>query len=136
MLKNNSRQLSVTFITLLVLSITIWNIFRIVSSIRNWSFLIIFDGKPYYILTTGIFWAITALILLYIIYARSRFTQVFANLTGVSYFGWFWFDRLLVQLSPAPNSIFSLLFSGSLLICYLVIINFPGWKTIYLKEQQ
>ncbi len=126
---------SVTFITSFVLSITIWNVFRIFSTLLNWQFLIKVDGKPYYVLGTGILWSIIGLLLFSAIAYRIKHAQLFADLAGCIYFGWYWCDRLLVQLLPSPNSIFSLLFSSALLVIFLVMVNIPASKAFFLKEQ-
>lgn len=130
----NNQPTSVTFITLFVLSITIWNIFRIISTVKNWQVLISYGGNPFYILGSGIIWVISGLFLFFSIFTRNSYSRLFANLTGCAYFGWYWYDRILVQLFPAPNSVFSIFFSGTLLTIFLITINIPASKAFFLKE--
>jgi hypothetical protein len=117
-----------------VLSITAWNIIRVYSSIANWQVLSEFQANPAYILGTGLFWALAGLWIFRMIRVGHRYV-IRASLAAAGlYYLWYWCDRLFVQASPAPNVLFSAVFSTVLLAIFSIILYIPATKAFFNKE--
>ncbi len=113
------RPFRVTILTVFVLCITSWNAIRAYSAIANWDILREFGAPPAYIMTTGLIWSVTGLGLMYTLWVGKRLA-FFGSLTVTGlYVAWYWFDRLVMQPSPAPNLGFSMVVSGLLAAIFL-----------------
>ena len=132
--KNLARPPSVTILTVLVLLITSWYAIRITSAIVNWQVLIEFGAIPAYILGTGIFWTVAGLWLLIIFWRGKSYSAPAGTAAAACHFLWYWFDRLIVQLSPAPNVMFSMVFSSLVLAAFIITLNLPASKSFFNKE--
>lgn len=114
-----ARFNSVTFPLLIVLSITIWNVIRIYSSINNWSILIKYGANPCYILGSGLIWSLTGIFSLFFLGTRRNHYRILGSMIGIAYFIWYWFDRLVIQITADVSVIYSLIFTLALLGLYL-----------------
>ena len=132
--KNLARPTSVTILTVLVLLITSWYAIRIYSAIVNWQVLIEFGAIPAYILGTGIFWTVAGLWLLIIFWRGKSYAAPAGTAAAAGHFLWYWFDRLVIQLSPAPNVMFSMVFSSLVLAAFIITLNLPASKSFFNKE--
>lgn len=132
--KNQNLPASVTILVILVLFISAWNILRAFSSIFNWSVLIEFGANAPYILGTGLVWSIIGIWLSAELIRQRSHAKLFALFAGAAYFCWYWGDRLLIQSSPAPNRIFSFVFSSVSLLIYGIILYAPAIKAYLDKE--
>lgn len=115
----SSRPLRVTILSVFVLSITSWNVIRVYSAIANWDILREFGAPPAYIMGTGLAWAAAGLWLAYALWVGKQLAFTGGLILPVLYLAWYWFDRLVMQPSPAPNLGFSLAASGLLLAIFV-----------------
>jgi hypothetical protein len=131
--ETTNRPLNVTILSVFVLCITSWNVLRSYSAIVNWDILREFGANPVYILLTGLLWSAAGLWLTYQIWTGRR--AAFRAGMGISglYFLWYWFDRLVIQPSPAPNAIFSAVVS-TVYLAY-IIISLIASKAFFDKER-
>lgn len=120
MKSDSDRPLRVTILTVFVLSITSWNAIRVYSAIVNWDILREFGAPPAYIMGTGLAWVIAGLWLAYSLWDRKRLAFFSGLALAGFYLAWYWFDRLLMQPSPAPNLVFSVAASASLLVIFML----------------
>ena len=120
--KRPTRSANVSIITLFVLCFTLWYAVRIYSSINNWQVLLEFGTGPAYILVTGLLWFSAGLCLLGLLWKRHPFTIRAGLVLAGLYTVWYWVDRLYIQVSPAPNVVFSAILSTVLLIIYSFIL--------------
>ncbi len=132
--KNQNPPANVTFLVIIVLFISAWNILRVFSAIMNWTVLLEFRANVPYILGTGLAWAIISIWLSIEMIRQRNHARLFGLFTGGAYFCWYWGDRLLIQTSPAPNITFSLIFSSVSLLLYGIILYAPAIKAYLDKE--
>ena len=125
---------SVTILTIFVLSITSWNIIRVYSAIANWQVLSEFQANPVYILATGVIWSLVGLWLFRMILKGYHYTIRASLAVAGLYYIWYWCDRLFIQSSPAPNVIFSAIFSTVLLAIFGIILIIPSTRAFFNKE--
>lgn len=126
---------NVTILAVFVLCITAWNGLRIYSTIANWQILREFGANPAYSLVIGLVWALTGLWLFRALWEGRRHALRAGLASAGLYFLWYWFDRLAIQPSPAPNLLFSVVFSTLLLITFIIILGLPASKAFFDKEQ-
>ena len=122
MRKRPNRSVNVSIITVFVLCFTFWYALRVYSSINNWQVLVEFGANPAYILATGLIWLIAGLVLLGLLWKKHPLTIRAGLMVAGLYTVWFWFDRLYIQTSPAPNGLFSAILSAILLIIFSFIL--------------
>ena len=134
MQKSSTPPVSVTIITFIVLCMTSWNAIRTYSAIVNWQILAEFKANPAYILATGLFWFITGLWLIGCIWKKVSYTFRASLAVAGLYYLWYWCDRLYIQTSPAPNVLFSAVFSTVLLVVYSIILSIPASRAFLNKE--
>jgi hypothetical protein len=132
--KNQTHPASVTILAVVVLSITFWYAIRVYSAIKNWQILTEFGAIPTYILGTGIFWILAGLWLIAIFWQRKPHAVLIGSGVAVAHFLWYWFDRLIMQPTPAPNVIFSLVGSTLGMAVFLIILNLPASRSFFNKE--
>lgn len=116
---DSDRPLRVTILTVFVLCITSWNAIRVFSAIANWDILREFGALPAYIMGAGLAWALAGLWLAYLLWAGKRPAFAAGLALAGLYFAWYWFDRLVMQPSPAPNLVFSIAASVFLLAIFV-----------------
>jgi hypothetical protein len=85
----------------------------------NWDILREFGAPTSYIIATGLAGTLAGLWLVYLLWFRKKLA--FATGLGLAglYFAWYWFDRLVMQPLPAPNFVFSIAASISLLAVFV-----------------
>lgn len=132
----DTMPFSVTILTVFVLFMTAWYCIRIYGAVLKWSTLAEFGANPVYILGSGIFWALASLGIAVCFFRRARFSRAAGSLTAIGYFLWYWFDRLVMQPSPAPNLIFSMTLSILLVSLFLILLNLPVSTSFFSKEIQ
>lgn len=120
MSKFSDRPLRVTILLVFVLCITSWSALRVYSAVAHWDTLEEFGALPVYIIFSGLLWAAAGLWLTYALRAGQRLAFAGGLTLAGLYFAWYWFDRLIMQPSPAPNLIFSIAASVLLLAIFAV----------------
>lgn len=126
---------SVTFLFFFVLSITAWGGIRLWAALVNWEILSRFRANVVYIFASGIIWFILGIILLVLIFKGNRRTLVIGPLLAALYAGWYWFDRLVMQIGPAENGIFSLIATAVFLIIFHIILFWPSSQAFFKEIQ-
>ncbi len=129
------RPLSVTIPAVIVLCISAWNAIRAGTTLLHWNTLTRFGAPSIYLLSTGIFWAIIGLFLFKALWEGTNYGFRAGLLISVLYFAWYWFDRLVVQVSPAPNFIFSLIVSVALTAYFIFSLAIPDSRDYFTKER-
>ncbi len=125
---------SVTIPAIIVLFMTAWNFIRIYSVIINWQILVEFGASPNYILATGIIWALIGLWLIVVLWQERHFAARAGSAVTGCFFLWYWVDRLTIQPSPAPNVLFSIIFSTCILATIIISLHLPALKSFFNKE--
>lgn len=125
---------SVTITSIFVLCITSWNLIRLYGVIYYWQVLSEYNARPAYILATALIWSLTGLWFLMAIWKNRTIRFGPGFLLGLSYFIWYWIDRLFIQSSPSPNTIFSAITTTSLLFFYIILLGIPTLKALITKE--
>lgn len=126
---------SVTFLFFFVLSITAWGGIRLWAALVNWEILSRFRANVVYIFATGIIWFILGVILLVLIFKGNRRTLVIGPLLALFYAGWYWFDRLVMQINPAANGIFGIIVTAVFLIIFHIILFWPSSQAFFKETQ-
>jgi hypothetical protein len=126
--------MTVTILAVFVLFITSWNGIRTYSAIVNWQVLKEFGANPEYILATGLFWTIAGLGLFRAIWEGHRYAVRAGLTTAGLYTLWYWCDRLIFQLTPAPNTLFSIVVSAVFLTFFIITLSIPASKGFFNKE--
>jgi hypothetical protein len=126
---------SVTFLFFFVLSMTAWGGIRFWATLVNWEILSRFRANVFYIFATGIIWFILGGILLVLIFKGHPRTLIIGPLLALLYAGWYWFDRLVMQISPAENGIFSIIVTAVLLIIFHIILFWPSSQAFFKETQ-
>ena len=132
--KLSNPPITVTILSVFVLFITLWNGIRAYSAIANWQVLKEFGANPMYILATGLFWAAAGLWLFRAFWEGHHYA-VRAGLGAAGlYTLWYWCDRLILQPSPAPNTLFSVVVSAVFLAFFIITLSIPASKGFFNKE--
>lgn len=133
--KHMLPPVSVTILAVFVLFITSWYGIRVYSAIANWQVLSEFGANPIYILGTGLFWAITGLWLFVVLCLGKPHAAASGSTVSTTFFLWYWFDRLMMQPSPAPNLVFSAVLSTLGLAVFIITLNIPASRSFFNKER-
>ena len=134
MQKNLPTPISVTIPTIIVLFITSWFGVRTYAAIANWQILVEFGANPAYILGTGVFWTLTGLWMIAIIWRRKPYASQANSISAGIFILWYWFDRLVMQSTPALNGFFSLAISTLGLAVFIICLNIPASKSFFNME--
>jgi hypothetical protein len=126
---------SVTILLFFVLSITVWDGIRAWTALTNWEIISRFHANPFYIFATGSIWFILGTLLLLLIFKGSRHTLLFGLILSILYALWYWFDRILVQVVPAPNLPFSITVTAITLIIFNIILFWPSARAFFKETQ-
>jgi hypothetical protein len=132
--KNSIPPLNVTIQAVFVLFITSWNGIRVYSAIAHWQTLSAFGASPAYLLVTGLFWILAGLWLFRVLWEGHRSAPRSGLAAAGLYFLWYWVDRLAIQPTPAPNLLFSIVFSILVLIIFIIGLIMPVSKAFFNKE--
>lgn len=130
-----SRPLPVTFLSVFVLCMTSWHGIRVYGAIVNWEILSRFNGNPAYILMTGLIWVIVGLSLFMTFWESRRFALAAGLTTLILYVAWFWFDRLVIQASPAANLAFSAVISIVAFSIFMAGLMWPSSRAFFRRRQ-
>ena len=126
---------SVTILLFFVLSITAWDGLRAWTALADWEILIRFKSNPFYIFATGIIWFILGATLLVLIFKGYRHTLAFALISSILYALWCWFDRFIMQVTPAQNVPFSIAVTIFILIVFNTILFWPSSQAFFKETQ-
>lgn len=133
------RPVIVTIAALSVLSLTVWNAIRFVSTLANRDLLVEFSSPPgpLYIAITGLFWTIIGIPLsLGLWFGWGRARQA-AGLAGAAYAAYYWLDRLILQSAVSnPNWPFALSCNILWLGLLALALALPESRTFFGKEAQ
>lgn len=126
---------SVTIILFFVLSMTVWEGIRVWTAFTNWEILSRFRANPIYIFATGIIWFILGIVLILLIFKGHRYTLASGFALSLLYALWYWLDRLVIQVTPAPNITFSIVVTIITLVVFNTILFWPSSRAFF-KELQ
>lgn len=132
MINNEERPFRVTILAVFVLSITVWNVIRAWSAIANWTTLQEFGAPAAYILVSGLVWGVAGAWLTYALWSAKGAAFSGGLIVAGLYAAWYWFDRLFIQPSPAPNLLFSLVVSG---VLAAIFIGGLFWAKAFLRSK-
>ena len=118
----NRAPFRVTLLSLAVLMLTVWNLFRAWTAFAWWGVLAEFIPKsgPLYIGLTGILWSALGLVLVWGLDGGRPWAPRLALGAGPVYTVWYWTDRLVLQTERA-NWPF-ILFVNLLVLVLIVVI--------------
>lgn len=127
---------TITLCALLVLSCTVWNLVRMVTSIAWSSVLQAYTPRPgaLYIGLTGATWFVAGIFILEAIWRRRRWALVSMLLGAWLYAAWAWSDRLLLQSGGSANWRFSLLITALLLAIMTAVALDRRSRVVFRKE--
>ena len=107
----SKRPLRVTLLLWLVLTLTIWNIMRVWTSLAWREVLTEFSSQPAFTITavSGAVWSLLGIYLLWSIWQKkARAANLLIGATA-GYTVWYWSERLLLWKNPHPNWLFAVI---------------------------
>ncbi|MDX9992980.1 MAG: hypothetical protein RBS68_13150 [Anaerolineales bacterium] len=122
------------FLGAALLLLSLWNVLRMARALLGWQTLVEYGAPAVYILASGLVWALAGFGLLTALLSDWRYTRRAGIAFSVLYWVWYWADRLFIQSAPAPNLIFSAIFSSLLLLAILPLWLLPYTETLSTKE--
>ena len=116
MTKKVKKPLSVTFLILIVLIISVSNLIRLIQTVRQWDFVreLIYIN-PIYLVISGLIWGIFGILLVWGLWKPERWSILIAKIGVILYLAYLWIDRLLISTNQAD-------FKGSLIAVLISII--------------
>jgi hypothetical protein len=129
------RPLSVTIVSVFVLCITAWNGMRAFVAIMDWDVLYRFNGNPAYIAASGLAWFLGGLALFVILLRYKQLALQAGLILSILYILWYWVDRLVIQISPAPNLVFGAIVSTILFIIFNAVLFWPSSRVFFMRRQ-
>jgi len=115
---------------------TLWNILRAVRALLDWPVLAEYGAPAAYILVSGATWSLAGIFLSVKILQGWRHSVRAGIGISVLYWVWYWTDRLFIQQSPAPNLVFSAVFSTLFLLVLLLFWRSPDTQALFTKETE
>jgi hypothetical protein len=115
---------------------TLWNILRAVRALLDWPVLVEYGAPAVYILVSGVTWSLAGIFLSVKILQGWQHSVRAGIGISVLYWVWYWADRLFIQQSPAPNIVFSAVFSTLLLLVLLLLWRSPDTQALFTKETE
>jgi hypothetical protein len=128
--------LFVTIASLFVLCITTWIAIRVCATLINWDVLSRFNGNPAYIFATGLVWVIAGLALLVMLVNGEQFALRVGLILSMVYIIWYWFDRLVIQVSPTDNVTFSIVSSVIVFAIFNIILFWPSSRGFFTSARR
>jgi hypothetical protein len=126
----------IALLLLLVTLVTLWNAFRLATSIAWRDTLETyapFPG-PFYIGSMGALWTLIGLFLLWSFWRRLRWTRGAILIASIVYAIWVWIDRLFIQAKVQANSPFDLLVTILLLTLTAIVVLDPPNRIYFERE--
>jgi hypothetical protein len=120
----------------IVLFFGLWNFIRGLMALLNREALLEYGAPASYLLASAIAWLLAALGLLAAMLVNWRHTRRAGIAVSVLYWVWYWVDRLFIQPSPAPNLVFSAVFSTVALLATLLLWLAPATKDFSEEERE
>ena len=115
---------------------TLWNMLRTARALFDWQTLVEYGAPAVYILSSGVFWSLAGIFLsLKVIQGWQHSVRAGIGFS-VLYWVWYWADRLLIQPSPAPNLVFSAIFSTLLLLVVILLWRLSDTQALFSKETE
>ncbi|PKN93887.1 MAG: hypothetical protein CVU44_08715 [Chloroflexi bacterium HGW-Chloroflexi-6] len=115
---------------------TLWNTLRTVRALLDWQTLVEYGAPAVYILLSGAFWILTGLFFcLKVLQGWPHSVRAGIGIS-VLYWVWYWTDRLFIQQSPAPNLLFSAIFSTIFLLVIVLLWRSPDIQALFTKETE
>lgn len=126
----------ITIFLWLVLTITAWNIVRVITSVLWRGTLETYAPQtgPLYIGITGTIWALAGMVLLFGFVRSARWFRIILLITACSYSAWIWADKLFVQSQLRANWPFDLLCTILLLGFTVGIVLHPNNQNYFMKR--
>jgi hypothetical protein len=124
------------FLGAVVSLLSLWNVLRMARALLGWQNLVEYGAPAIYILASGLVWALIGFGLLTALLSDWRYTRRAGIAFSVLYWVWYWTDRLFIQQSPAPNLIFSAIFSSLFLLVILLLWLLPHTEILSTKETE
>ena len=123
----------VTMLGLVVLCLTVWNLFRTLAAFAWWAPLGEFAPRPgpLYIGATGILWSALGATLLWALELRKSWGARLLPASAALYTAWYWTDRLLLQTERA-NGPFALVVQ----LAVFALIFCATRTTYFTKERE
>lgn len=117
----NNFPFRVTLLLCLVLIFTAWNILRISTALSWQATLNEFNIQPtvWVIVVSGIFWALTGLILIWSIWQEKAWAKKMLLGAVAGYTIWYWSERFFLWQMPRPNVLFAVILN---LVFVLIIL--------------
>jgi hypothetical protein len=127
---------SVGILSAIILLFTLWNMLRAGRTLADWQILVEFGAPAAYILGSGLAWSLGGLGLLVALFRGWMQTRRAGIVISVLYWVWYWADRLFIQVSPAPNLVFSIIFSV-LFLAVVILLWLPlDFKDLTIEETE
>lgn len=115
---------------------TLWNMLRTARALFDWQTLVEYGAPAVYILSSGVFWSLAGIFLSLKVIQGWQYSARAGIGFSVLYWVWYWADRLLVQPSPAPNLVFSAIFSTLLLLVVILLWRLSDTQALFPKETE
>ena len=135
-MSKKERPFLVTLLALGVLILTVFNAVRFGSVLAQWDLLLDFAPRPgpLYTAATGLIWALGWLTVYLCLYLSWRWVRPITLATSVLYAAYYWFDRLVFQLSVGrDNTTFALIMTFLLLVFVIIVLALPKSRTYFEK---
>jgi hypothetical protein len=127
---------SVTMLTIIVLTSTIWNALRLYQTLHYWKILIDYHSQPgpIYMLIISLVWVVIGLALIIgFIYRYSR-SLLIMKLATILFTTWYLVDRLFIQ-KPQTTHLYPMVTTVFVLLFVSILINQRQTK-IYFKLRE
>jgi hypothetical protein len=135
--KRKSRPCSVTLLSLGVLSIAVFNLVRMIQSLRNWQFLTeLLNGSLLYISLSGLFWALVGFPLAWGIWRGWKGIFFWTLAATLAYSIYYWVDRLIIAGVNPTNWKFALVLNLILFFTILMIFRQSKGKAFFGEKNE
>lgn len=127
-----TRPARIYILTFIIFWIAGWNGFRLFEAIYFWNTLKTYGASPLYVAISGGIWLMLGLFLTWSLLKGMTWGRLAAFFTTLSYTGWYWFDRLVLQ-EPHANWPFVLV-ANILFLLLIIFILFSHRTKNYFKR--